>query len=225
MSKKIYNESSIFQTVASSSHIGYDEVFENEHKDHILGHTKYSKKALKIWDRPAWSSADGRRLSKPEMIYLPGPIWVWKSEWQVEKREGFTDKDGWCYASSWNGEWEAEKSFSKLVRRRRWIRYRELITSPPIGGDNDDGAFSSRKVQSKVSLVTISQDEDKDERVKLLNTRPDIDAELISQIIDNPPEFCTLKLFLEFESRLSFLSFKLLLFEVKRHFYQLIFRL
>lgn len=118
-----------FQRLSMGADLGYDEVYENEHKNHILGQANYSRGALGLCDRSAWSDNDGRRLPKPELRVLPSPCWVWAEDWHVETAAGTTDDEGWVYAFRWGShDWKAEKSFGKFVRRRRWIRFRRERT-------------------------------------------------------------------------------------------------
>lgn len=132
-----------------------DEVFENEHKNHWLGHAKYSKEALGLFDRPAWTDSLGFRRPHPEGLFAPSPLWRWKSEWTPLYQLDPCDQDGWSYSSSWKGPWKSEKSFGKLVRRRRWSRVR---TRDLDSLSSAQSAPSSRGTEPKKRLFVVKLD-------------------------------------------------------------------
>lgn len=58
--------------------------------------------------------------------------WEWISTWTIDKSQ-FVDEDGWAYAADYPNQWPPTSSKSHIksgydvVRRRRWIRTRQLI--------------------------------------------------------------------------------------------------
>lgn len=118
-----------------------DEIVENERKNHRFGHTRYSKESLGLFGRSPWTDLIGSRRPRPEMVFAPSPLWHWKSSWVPFSQLDPCDEDGWSYSSGWNGPWKPEKSFGKLVRRRRWIRIRthrseipSIVPEGPLDG-------------------------------------------------------------------------------------------
>lgn len=180
----------VFQRLAQRPDRLYREVYENERKIHVLGQTKYSKGALTVLDRPAWSSSDGRRLGSPDVVMLPSPRWRWCGAWTLETAEQYTDADGWRYASGWweGGEWRAGAAFGRLVRRRRWIRFQEKVPAeePP----------------ARAAAVP--------------RAAPPLNASaLLAHLARTLPAWCDAAPFLEHEPRLPFLTLKQALFEVR----------
>ena len=64
----------------------------------------------------------------PYNISLPGAEWSWVGEWEVLKRAGITDDEGWEYASKMKRFDEPKRAprtdpaFSSFARRRIWSR-------------------------------------------------------------------------------------------------------
>jgi vacuolar protein sorting-associated protein 13A/C len=59
------------------------------------------------------------------------PDWKWTSPWKIEE-SNFVDSDGWAYAAdiqkfNWPSSWRSSKSPHDFVRRRRWVRSRQLL--------------------------------------------------------------------------------------------------
>lgn len=76
-----------------------------------------------------WATKDPPAPCLPlQEITLPNNEWVWASEWEIEKRAGTTDEDGWEYASRLsrflveNRAPKAEAHQWSTVRRRLWTR-------------------------------------------------------------------------------------------------------
>ena len=65
------------------------------------------------------------------------PDWKWTSPWKIEK-SNFMDSDGWAYAAdiqnlNWPSSWRSSKSPHDFVRRRRWVRSRQLLQEQSVG--------------------------------------------------------------------------------------------
>lgn len=118
-----------------------EEIFENQRHVSIFGWGK----------RPSFRGNEPGRWSNRNLSYstsdfyeppLP-PGWTWTSAWEVDKSES-VDVDGWAYGRDYQTlTWpptpqNASKSAQDSVRRRRWIRRREIITdqqTPKAGSD------------------------------------------------------------------------------------------
>lgn len=174
-----------------------EEIYENEHKNHRLGHARYSKQALGMFDRPAWTDYHGRRKPPMELVFLPSPCWRWTSEWQVDIQKGITDEEGWMYATGWHGEWKAEKSFGRMVRRRRWIRTRAPATTMPF--EERAGAIRHQIIPA-ATLVRFREQ---------LQASARTDAVLVSDLLDRKAAGEVSQA----QRQLIFLSFKLALLE------------
>lgn len=173
----------------SQMNVTFQEVYENEHKRHTLGHAKYSKNALHAWDRNKWSSEQGYRRPHPSQTFFPSPCYSPAADWEKDVVLGMTDDDGWMYAANWGSEWGPERSFGKMVRRRRWFRIMSLSKS------DDDGHAANSGLWPKVDV-----------------TGDEYDAEIIKKLL-NPSDSLSLEAFHENESRIQFLGYKLALIE------------
>nr|GEV02157.1 vacuolar protein sorting-associated protein 62 [Tanacetum cinerariifolium] len=118
-----------------------EEIFENQRHVAFFGWGK----------RPSFRGNEPGRWSNRNLSYstsdfyeppLP-PGWTWTSAWEVDKSES-VDVDGWAYGRDYQTlTWpptpqNASKSAQDSVRRRRWIRKREIITdqqTPNAGSD------------------------------------------------------------------------------------------
>lgn len=178
-----------------------EEIYENEHKNHLLGHARYSKSALGMFDRPAWTDYYGRRKPAMDLVFLPSPCWRWTSEWQVDIKEHVTDEEGWMYSSGWNGEWKAEKSFGKTVRRRRWVRTRAFARKVQ---------FEEKVEAVKNQIIPMATLARFKEQLKLFSK---IDALLVSDILEKPASDKQKDDILAAQKSLNFLNFKLALLE------------
>ena len=102
------------------------------------------------WQSP-WTGEATARFSNDEgTVHIPfekdelpvavlPPGWQWIIQWQVDKSHsyGSLDNDGWSYANTFENLIECTKNRClsseigrlSVVRRRRWIRYRECVTT------------------------------------------------------------------------------------------------
>ena len=95
----------------------------------------------KIWlsyEKKPWVNKASLEPSQPpDEIDTPSPEWNWESNWKIEKMAGFTDGDGWEYASKskkfygYKRQPKAEGKSSDKARRRVWCRVmrREVTNS------------------------------------------------------------------------------------------------
>lgn len=87
--------------------------------------------AMKGWvvhPKHPWSLKSLEKCPPPDEIVLPGGDWSWASNWRIDKRPGFTDDEGWEYASKIlrfrdvNRVPKTEKLWNDKARRRLWTR-------------------------------------------------------------------------------------------------------
>ena len=81
-------------------------LYENQRWGAVYG---WSSSSLLLLDRPAWSTADGKRQHKSQAVLPKG--WTWSDdEWKVDNLR--LDGDGWCYGLC----------FGAAVGRQ-WVRF------------------------------------------------------------------------------------------------------
>lgn len=100
-----------------------EETWENQRK---FMHQGWSQQMLP-GERPVWSDKDGNKARPRELVRLPmnEPGWSWETEWVVDTNFRDTDADGWMYATSFSPEnWSPKESWTRPIRRRRWVRTR-----------------------------------------------------------------------------------------------------
>ena len=73
---------------------------------------------------PAWSDISGRHVL-PLGSFELGPAWRWESEWAADLSAGAPRADGWSYAKDFQQPHWGSKTMRSMVRRRRWVRYRQ----------------------------------------------------------------------------------------------------
>ena len=83
---------------------------------------KFSEAALLRNDRNGWSDLSGTALPAPSTEPLPPAGWEWRGEWYVASE--------WEYAYDWGAEWSAAPTPKSWVRRRRWERQLEDLSTP-----------------------------------------------------------------------------------------------
>jgi len=98
------------------------EIYENERWWMFVGWTKN----LISNERPTWSdTSTGKNYLDFKSVFLPGAEYEWIGNWTIELTEN-NDDGGWEYSSDFNSKF-ALSSFSKYVRRRKWVRYAKLV--------------------------------------------------------------------------------------------------
>jgi hypothetical protein len=97
------------------------ELYENERWWMFVGWAKN----LISNERPTWSDNSGKNYNDFKSVFLPGINYQWIGNWTIELTEG-NDDEGWEYASDFNSNFSLS-SFSKYVRRRKWVRYAKVI--------------------------------------------------------------------------------------------------
>ena len=105
--------------------IFYDEIYENQRRDHFFGRLSFSK-SHRLGDRHPFSTADGLPMSAPEDFQLSNPLWEWYGDWKIDEVSAGVGEDGWMYAVNWKGKWSSNSNFNSQVRRRRWVRFKRL---------------------------------------------------------------------------------------------------
>ncbi|KAL4271464.1 hypothetical protein GQ457_13G023380 [Hibiscus cannabinus] len=122
--------SMIQDSESSTRKIVVEEIFENQRYDPISGWgNKWS--GLQGSDPGCWSTKDFSCSSK-DFSEPPLPKgWEWISTWTIDKSQ-FVDEEGWAYGADHPNQWPMTSSKSHIkpghdvVRRRRWIRTRQL---------------------------------------------------------------------------------------------------
>ena len=96
----------------------------------LYEHEMMEGKIWKSYEKNPWVNKKTLDQSPPpDEINPPGAEWNWESNWKIEKRAGFTDEDGWEYASktrkfysSYARQVKSEGKPSDKARRRVWCR-------------------------------------------------------------------------------------------------------
>lgn len=110
----------------SDTHAYY--VYENQRWNPLTGYTTH----MLPTDRNMWSDASGRHKRTREGMKLPSMHWQWVSDWTVDyQTPGGVDQEGWQYAIDFPASYHKKKGFTDYVRRRRWVRKAQLLTSGP----------------------------------------------------------------------------------------------
>lgn len=127
-----YISNSLMNVGKSSTPLVTEEIFENQRYQPISGWGNKSS-GLHGTDPGHWSTRDFAHSSK-DFFEPPLPLgWKWTSAWKIE-RSHFVDSDGWAYGADFqtlkwppNSSKCTSKSALDFVRRRRWIRTRQLL--------------------------------------------------------------------------------------------------
>ncbi|KAJ0034329.1 hypothetical protein Pint_24264 [Pistacia integerrima] len=127
----------------SSGNVSVEEIFENQYYQPNSGWG--DKRSGSHNNGPGrWST--NFSYSSNEFFEPPlPPGWRWTSAWTVAKSQ-FVDDDGWAYGPDYQSlKWPPTsakshmKSAYDVMRRRRWIRTRQVVTDR--GGSNTEGDF------------------------------------------------------------------------------------
>jgi hypothetical protein len=119
-------------------------IYENQRALPGLG---WSSGYLLPADRARFSSEDGR-LGYPSLEAVEadtGPGWTWTTNWKVDTSLSLCDQEGWQYAGTFtmssSDSWQPQQGKMSFVRRRRWVRFRQLAgpegagaTTTAVGG-------------------------------------------------------------------------------------------
>ncbi|KNE63628.1 hypothetical protein AMAG_08731 [Allomyces macrogynus ATCC 38327] len=116
-------------------HVECEEVWENQRGTAIFGRPKFSAKSLLPTDRGPWSDERGNFRMPKDRLQLPDPAkWEWDGEWMIDM-SGDVDPEGWQYAFNFGTfPWSASCGLTSYVRRRRWVRLRKPLATPPGTG-------------------------------------------------------------------------------------------
>lgn len=134
-------------------------VFEHQRFIMLRG---WSHSNLLPTDRNRYSQyLDGSdsRDSFPQVPLKPG--WEWEGVWQVEK-SGNVDPEGWSYSFNWPGirypplSAQASCKPTDFVRRKRWVRRRQLH-GPAAGSKSGDPGSAAGSGIQPVSLESGSR--------------------------------------------------------------------
>ncbi|XP_071813440.1 tectonin beta-propeller repeat-containing protein 1-like isoform X3 [Apostichopus japonicus] len=122
----------IFKGVNSSTSGIYDQtdtkkvyLFENQRWSPLYG---FSRKHI------LWMTDSGKVTESKDTVTPPSGQWHWTSEWQIDfSVKGSTDKEGWQFARDFKHSkgFHKEKRWNDYVRRRRWFRSCQLVTTGP----------------------------------------------------------------------------------------------
>ncbi|XP_031479692.1 uncharacterized protein LOC116250249 isoform X3 [Nymphaea colorata] len=125
--------SSISTLDTNKSNAVTEEIFENQRYQPVSGWTSKCPGISKN-DPGPWSTRDYSHSSKDFFEPALPNGWKWTSDWTIDKSL-FVDNEGWAYASDFQSlKWPplssrmCRKSVLDFVRRRRWIRIRELFS-------------------------------------------------------------------------------------------------
>ncbi|XP_057872719.2 uncharacterized protein LOC131078906 isoform X2 [Cryptomeria japonica] len=115
----------------TSDNFIWDEVFENERYNPLLGWGSSFPGHLLPSDPGHWSIRDDS-YSSQEFPEIQVPLgWEWASDWYIDKTNS-TSPEGWTYAFDFGQlKWPpplGSEVLSTSVKRRRWIRKRKCIS-------------------------------------------------------------------------------------------------
>ncbi|XP_011297277.1 tectonin beta-propeller repeat-containing protein [Fopius arisanus] len=103
-------------------------VYENQRWNPVTGYTSHGLPT----DRYMWSDITGKHRRTREHTKLMSSRWRWISDWIIDfHTPGGVDRDGWQYATDFPSVYHEKKNFTDYVRRRRWFRRCQLMTSGP----------------------------------------------------------------------------------------------
>ena len=112
------------ERVRRSGTVLLDEMFERQRRRTHL--EDFAAAALLDTDGPAWVDAQGNETSLDAAV---PEGWGWVCDWKTDWFEELSDADCWNYALHFNApaeQWQGKSDGSCLVRRRRWVRIRQL---------------------------------------------------------------------------------------------------
>ena len=129
--------------------------YENER--YTLG-SGWSARNLLPTDRFAWSNVTGTEEVTRESIRLPSDDWEWEGDWQLDfdlRKSGEVDEDGWEYAHDFPRHFSRVRKWYCNVRRRRWVRARQLKASLRDGAVEEElrKARKKKKQQNAQNFV------------------------------------------------------------------------
>ncbi|XP_033117761.1 tectonin beta-propeller repeat-containing protein 1-like isoform X2 [Anneissia japonica] len=103
-------------------------IYENQRWNPIEG---FSYRGFPT-DRYTWSNESGRQDCSMEKVNPPSQHWNWITDWTVDFNiSGGTDPEGWQYSRDFKRGFHKEKNWRDVVRRRRWVRKCQLVTTGP----------------------------------------------------------------------------------------------
>ncbi|KAE8735934.1 hypothetical protein F3Y22_tig00000313pilonHSYRG00021 [Hibiscus syriacus] len=158
---------------SSARKIMVEEIFENQRYHPISGWGKWS--GSQGSDPECWSTKDFSCSSK-DFFEPPLPKgWEWISTWTIDKSQ-FVDEDGWAYGVDHPNQWPSTsskshiKSGNDVVRRRRWIRKRQLIAEK--GKSCTESGFTTISPRCSTVLPCESTSKASDQCLRI---RPSVD--------------------------------------------------
>ncbi|XP_071962416.1 tectonin beta-propeller repeat-containing protein 1-like isoform X2 [Antedon mediterranea] len=103
-------------------------IYENQRWNPIEG---FSYRGFPT-DRYTWSNESGRQDCSKDKVNPPSQHWNWITDWSVDFNiSGGTDPEGWQYSRDFKRTFHKEKNWRDVVRRRRWVRKCQLVTTGP----------------------------------------------------------------------------------------------
>ncbi|KAJ1430940.1 hypothetical protein B484DRAFT_430424 [Ochromonadaceae sp. CCMP2298] len=117
---------------------------------------RHRKKTWQLCTREPWVDKDYLAPCIPrDEITLPNSEWKWVSEWIFERKTGFTDEEGWEYASRMarfkveGRDPRTSKALFSSARRRLWTR----VMRRDVGIRSTDIPAAVLKIQSGLASI------------------------------------------------------------------------
>ncbi|KAF7837667.1 putative vacuolar protein sorting-associated protein 13A isoform A [Senna tora] len=159
-----------FSPGVSSNSGAAEDVFQNQYFHPTSG---WGNKWPSNLENPGhWSTRDFSFSSKDFFEPPLPPGWKWMSGWSIDKSQ-FVDSDGWAYGPDLRSlKWPpssskfATKSTSDVVRRRRWIRPRQLFSERGTDSVQSESIIVDPGASTVLSWKSTSKDSDKSLYVK-----------------------------------------------------------
>ncbi|KAG7810573.1 hypothetical protein KL921_003068 [Ogataea angusta] len=108
----------------------YEVIIENQRGATLLGIPMYSRESLLYpLDPPKFQTLRGHAITSLNLYPLPSRSWRWSwNNWYILMIQD-VDQEGWVYSKVRFGssKWKGIGRFGNFVRRRVWVRKRELV--------------------------------------------------------------------------------------------------
>ncbi|KAG7748834.1 hypothetical protein KL911_002210 [Ogataea haglerorum] len=118
------------QFVGGEDTYKYEVIIENQRGATVLGMPLYSRESLLYpLDPPKFQTLKGHAITSLSLYPLPSRSWRWSwNNWFILMIQD-VDQEGWVYSKVRFGssKWKGIGRFGNFVRRRVWVRKRELV--------------------------------------------------------------------------------------------------